>query len=79
MWQGVTIASPNMASLIVFRFLSGFFGSSPLVNTGGTLADMFNAKERGLAMAIFASAPFLGPALGPIPGGFLGPLSVVPD
>ncbi|SNX81332.1 probable mfs-multidrug-resistance transporter [Melanopsichium pennsylvanicum] len=72
MWQGVSIASPNMASLIVFRFLSGFFGSSPLVNTGGTLADMFNAKQRGLAMAIFASAPFLGPALGPITGGFLG-------
>ncbi|SPO19655.1 probable mfs-multidrug-resistance transporter [Ustilago trichophora] len=72
MWQAVSIASPNMASLIVFRFLAGFFGSSPLVNTGGVLADMFNAKQRGLAMAIFASAPFLGPALGPITGGFLG-------
>lgn len=72
LWQGVSIASPNIASLIVFRFLAGFFGSSPLVNTGGTLADMFNAKQRGLAMAIFASAPFLGPALGPITGGFLG-------
>ncbi|KAJ1030566.1 hypothetical protein NDA16_001475 [Ustilago loliicola] len=72
LWQAVSFASPNMASLIVFRFLAGFFGSSPLVNTGGTLADMFDAKQRGLAMAIFASAPFLGPALGPIAGGFLG-------
>ena len=72
LWQAVSPASPNMASLIVFRFLAGFFGSSPLVNTGGTLADMFDAKQRGLAMAIFASAPFLGPALGPIIGGFLG-------
>lgn len=72
LWQAVSIASPNMASLIVFRFLAGFFGSSPLVNTGGTLVDMFDAKQRGLAMAIFASAPFLGPALGPITGGFLG-------
>lgn len=72
MWQGVSIASPNIQSLIVFRFLSGLFGSSPLVNTGGTLADMFNAKQRGLAMAIYASAPFLGPALGPITGGFIG-------
>ncbi|TKY90053.1 hypothetical protein EX895_000051 [Sporisorium graminicola] len=72
LWQAVSVASPNMASLLVFRFLAGFFGSSPLVNTGGTLADMFAAKQRGLAMAIFASAPFLGPALGPITGGFLG-------
>ncbi|GAC73259.1 synaptic vesicle transporter SVOP and related transporters [Moesziomyces antarcticus T-34] len=72
MWQAVSVASPNIESLIVFRFLAGFFGSSPLVNTGGTLADMFNANQRGLAMAIFASAPFLGPALGPITGGFLG-------
>lgn len=72
MWQAVSVASPNIESLLVFRFLAGFFGSSPLVNTGGTLADMFGAKQRGLAMAIFASAPFLGPALGPIIGGFLG-------
>ncbi|EST09673.1 Major facilitator superfamily [Kalmanozyma brasiliensis GHG001] len=72
MWQAVTVASPNIESLLIFRFLAGFFGSSPLVNTGGTLADMFGAKQRGLAMAIFASAPFLGPALGPIIGGFLG-------
>lgn len=75
LWQAVSIASPNIESLLVFRFLAGFFGSSPLVNTGGTLADMFAAKERGLAMAIFASAPFLGPALGPITGGFLGETS----
>ncbi|KAJ9477163.1 putative Polyamine transporter 3 (putative) [Pseudozyma hubeiensis] len=75
MWQAVSVASPNIESLLVFRFLAGFFGSSPLVNTGGTLADMFGAKQRGLAMAIFASAPFLGPALGPITGGFLGETS----
>lgn len=75
LWQGVAIASPNIESLLVFRFLAGFFGSSPLVNSGGTLADMFNANQRGLAMALFASAPFLGPALGPITGGFIGETS----
>ncbi|PWN49818.1 MFS general substrate transporter, partial [Violaceomyces palustris] len=71
-WNAVAIASPNLASLLVFRFLAGLFGSSPLVNSGGTIADMFNANERGLAMAVFASAPFLGPAIGPIIGGFIG-------
>jgi hypothetical protein len=27
---------------------------------------MFNAAERGSAMSLFALAPFLGPAIGPI-------------
>ncbi|KAF4995488.1 hypothetical protein FGRMN_5109 [Fusarium graminum] len=60
------------AGLIVMRFFAGAFGSSPLTNAGGTIADMFPASQRGLAMAIFAAAPFLGPVLGPVIGGFLG-------
>ncbi|CVK95571.1 probable mfs-multidrug-resistance transporter [Fusarium mangiferae] len=62
----------NAQTLIVLRFFAGAFGSSPLTNAGGTIADMFPASQRGLAMAIFAAAPFLGPVLGPIIGGFLG-------
>jgi MFS family permease len=33
---------------------------------------MFSAKERGLAITLFAAAPFMGPVLGPIVGGFVG-------
>jgi MFS family permease len=62
----------SMTTLLVLRFLAGSFGSSPLTNAGGVIADMFSAKERGLAMSIFSVAPFMGPALGPIVGGFLG-------
>ncbi|KAK5990200.1 MFS-type efflux pump MFS2 [Cladobotryum mycophilum] len=65
-------AAPNMAGLIVLRFLAGAFGSAPLTNAGGVIADMFPASQRGIATSIFAMAPFLGPALGPIVGGFLG-------
>jgi MFS family permease len=43
-----------------------------LTNAGGVIADMFPAKQRGVAMSLFAAAPFLGPVLGPIIGGFLG-------
>jgi multidrug resistance protein len=64
--------SKNMATLIVLRFFAGAFGSSPLTNAGGIIADMFPAAQRGMAMGIFALAPFLGPILGPIIGGFLG-------
>ncbi|KAF9872692.1 MFS multidrug transporter [Colletotrichum karsti] len=62
----------NIETLIVLRFFAGAFGSSPLTNAGGVIADMFNAEQRGLATAIFAAAPFLGPSIGPIVGGFLG-------
>ncbi|KAM0342228.1 hypothetical protein ACHAPU_009633 [Fusarium lateritium] len=64
--------APTMAALIVLRFFAGAFGSSPLTNAGGIIADMFEARERGLATALFAMAPFLGPTIGPIAGGFLG-------
>jgi MFS family permease len=64
--------SQNIATVTVLRFLAGSFGSSPLTNAGGVIADMFPAKERGLAMSIFAAAPFMGPVLGPIVGGFVG-------
>lgn len=62
----------NSYTLIILRFFAGAFGSSPLTNAGGVIADMFAASDRGLAMSFFAVAPFLGPVLGPIIGGFLG-------
>ncbi|KAK7193893.1 hypothetical protein DPSP01_010145 [Paraphaeosphaeria sporulosa] len=64
--------SKNIWTLLILRFFSGAFGSSPLTNAGGVVADLFAAKERGLAMSIFSVAPFMGPVLGPIVGGFLG-------
>lgn len=30
LWNAVAIASPNIGALVVFRFLAGAFGSSPL-------------------------------------------------
>lgn len=62
----------NIQTLLILRFFAGAFGSSPLTNAGGVIADMFPASQRGLAMSVFAAAPFMGPTLGPIVGGFLG-------
>lgn len=58
--------SRNSWTLIILRFFAGSFGSSPLTNAGGVIADVFPAEERGLAMSLFAGAPFLGkiPSLG---------------
>lgn len=64
--------SSNLAALLICRFFAGLFGSSSLVNTGGVLADIFSAEERGLAMSIFTASLFFGPTLGPIIGSFIG-------
>ena len=57
--------------LIAFRFLSGIGGSAPLALGGGVLSDCWHAEERGKAISIYSLAPLLGPAVGPIAGGFI--------
>lgn len=59
---GITGAK-NIWTLIILRFFAGSFGSSPLTNAGGVIADIFSAEERGLATSLFAGAPFLGMSL----------------
>jgi multidrug resistance protein len=66
------VAAQNIGQLLVLRFLAGSFGSSPLTNAGGVIADVFSISERGIAMAIFSLAPSMGPCLSPIIGGFTG-------
>ncbi|KAK4693464.1 hypothetical protein P7C71_g3938, partial [Lecanoromycetidae sp. Uapishka_2] len=64
-------ASKNKGEMIAFRFLSGLGGSAPLALGGGVLSDCWRAEERGLAISIYSLAPLLGPAIGPIAGGFI--------
>ena len=55
--------APNIAAQLVFRFLAGFFGSTPLTCAGGSIADMWTPMERVYAFPIFANAAFSGPLL----------------
>ncbi|EIN14104.1 MFS general substrate transporter [Punctularia strigosozonata HHB-11173 SS5] len=59
------------AQIIIFRFLGGMFAAAPLANSGAVLADIWDNRTRGTAMAIFTLAPFAGPAVGPIVGGYI--------
>jgi multidrug resistance protein len=63
--------SPNIGGLLVCRFLCGVFASSGLSLAGGTIADVWNVKERGMAIAYFAAAPYCGPVIGPIVCGWI--------
>jgi len=61
----------NKEQLILFRLLAGLGGSAPLALGPGILGDLFSAEERGLAVSIYSFFPILGPAIGPICGGFI--------
>lgn len=52
----------NFATLIVCRTIDGIAFSAPMTLVGGTLADLWKNEERGVPMAAFSAAPFLGPA-----------------
>lgn len=71
-WTMAAGLAPNIEAQVIFRFLAGFFGSTPLVCAGGSLADMWDPLERIYTFPIFAISSFMGPALGPVVGGYIG-------
>jgi MFS family permease len=50
--------------------LSGIGGSAPSIG-GGILADCWRADERGKSLSFYYIFPLIGPACGPIMGGFI--------
>ncbi|KAG0649113.1 MFS transporter cpaT [Hyphodiscus hymeniophilus] len=63
--------APSFESLIVFRFLAGCAGATGQTVGGGTIGDLFVQIERGLPMSLYTLGPVIGPAIGPVGGGFL--------
>lgn len=61
----------DLQTVMIGRFFSGFFGSCPLSVVAAVFADMFDNKQRGVAITVFATTVFLGPMLGPFIGGFI--------
>jgi multidrug resistance protein len=65
--------SDSLASLVVYRFLAGVMGSCPVTLGTGSIADMIPAEKRAGAMGAYIIGAVLGPAIGPVAGGFLAP------
>ncbi|KAI1088808.1 major facilitator superfamily transporter multidrug resistance [Rostrohypoxylon terebratum] len=61
----------NIAMLIVFRLLSGGAAASVQAVGAGTIADIWEPRQRGRAMGYFYLGPLMGPLLAPIIGGAL--------
>ncbi|KAL7789155.1 major facilitator superfamily domain-containing protein [Trichoderma ceciliae] len=63
--------SKTIGAVVICRFFAGVFGSPALSVGGGTMADMWPPALRGPSTALFVMAPFLGPCVAPIIGGFI--------
>ncbi|OAA65207.1 major facilitator superfamily transporter multidrug resistance [Niveomyces insectorum RCEF 264] len=70
-WIIPSAVAQNMATMIVARFFQGFTGSAFLSVSGGTVGDLFTRDTMQAPMAVFSCAPFIGPSVGPLVGGFI--------
>ncbi|KAF4962165.1 hypothetical protein FSARC_9739 [Fusarium sarcochroum] len=70
-WIIPSAVAQNIQTMVVARFLDGFSGSAFLAVSGGTVSDLFARHEIHAPMALFSVAPFLGPEIGPVLGGFI--------
>lgn len=66
-----TAFSPDVATLVTLRTLSGFVGSVGIANSGGSLSDLFCPEERAGIYGWYLLGPLLGPSLGPLLGGVI--------
>ena len=64
--------APTIGAQLIFRFIAGLFGSTPLTCAGGSISDLWSPMERVYAFPMFANAAFMGPIFGPVIGGFIG-------
>ncbi|KAI3405091.2 hypothetical protein KGF56_002047 [Candida oxycetoniae] len=60
----------DIQTVMICRFFAGFVGSAPFVVAPAVMVDLFNAKHRGVAIAVFSCTLFGGPMFAPILGGF---------
>jgi MFS transporter, DHA2 family, multidrug resistance protein len=61
----------NLPSLVLFRALQGFGAGALQPTEQAILRQTFPPKEQATAMALFAMAVMIGPAIGPTLGGYI--------
>ncbi|KAI0366395.1 MFS general substrate transporter [Pilatotrama ljubarskyi] len=66
-----TAFPPNIATFLVFRFITGLCGSAFLSVAGGSVSDLFDNRSVATPMAVYTLSPFIGPVLGPLISGFI--------
>ncbi|KAL8663999.1 MAG: hypothetical protein Q9202_003416 [Teloschistes flavicans] len=69
-----TALAKSFGALLVLRFLQGFLGSPCLATGGASMQDMYSLLKLPYALALWVSAAYCGPALGPLLSGFAVPV-----
>jgi DHA1 family multidrug resistance protein-like MFS transporter len=64
----------NIPMLLIFRILTGFFGSPSLATGGATIGDMYDAASVAYGICIWGFFGVGGPVFGPLVGGFVAPV-----
>ncbi|KAJ8112603.1 hypothetical protein OPT61_g5062 [Boeremia exigua] len=86
-WMIPCAVARNIQTMLIARFFDGLAGSAFLSVAGGTVGDMFakhvrlcdaetgveltNLKELSAPMMVYTAAPFIGPEIGPLLGGYI--------
>lgn len=68
-----TALANSIGSLLILRFLQGFFGSPVLATGGASLSDIVDAYKRPYSMYTWAIFSFAGPSIGNVIAGFTVP------
>ena len=71
LWNVLSAVSTSVGMLIAMRILGGGASASVQAVGAGTIADIWEVKERGRAMGMFYLGPLCGPLFAPIIGGAL--------
>lgn len=61
----------DFQTLVLSRFFSGLFGAATLAVSPAVMADIFDAKERGVAVSVISLMIVAGPMLAPVIGGYI--------
>ncbi len=70
-WFILIALAPNIASVLVGRFLSGVFGAAGVTIIPGTLANIWRSEDRGLPVALFSLVAVFGTVAAPLYSGFI--------
>ncbi|TDZ28303.1 putative MFS-type transporter [Colletotrichum spinosum] len=70
-FQAVCSVAPNLAAMLVARFLVGVGGSVFSSVIGGVIADLWAKEQRNTPMAIFSGSVLAGTGAGPLVAGVM--------